>query len=105
MNDRLLIQDKIVPVSHHPDAPFNLAKISIPNYLGHLQDGPLDLPQAHTKILNLKKLTPPVVPLQQYHEIASQLNPYLDEANINQDLRTLKEIVYFSLNVRSPLDS
>lgn len=37
MNDRLLIQDKIV-VNQPNSLAFNLAKINIPNYLNHIQD-------------------------------------------------------------------
>ena len=104
MNDRLLIQDKIV-VNQPNSSAFNLAKISIPNYLNHIQDKQFDVPSSHKAILDLKKNTPNLLSLAQYHALVAQLHPLLNNAARNNDVRVLKEIVYFSLNIRTLLCS
>ena len=73
------IQDKIVPAQ--PDSNvINLAKISVQNYLGHLQDqqnGEV-LPNAHKKIMEIKKNINRFVGIEKYHQLVKELYPLLD---------------------------
>ena len=51
MNERLLIQDKIVQNNMQTNA-VNLATINVPNYISHLQDHDHpDIPTPHKMVL------------------------------------------------------
>lgn len=71
MNDRLIIQDKIannaIDSNEHI---FNLAKISISNYISNINDREkIDIPNSHKKILEIKKNTEQVITSTKYHEL------------------------------------
>ena len=63
------------------------------------------MPSSHKTILELKKNTPNVLNSTQYHTVVAQLYPILNNAARNYDIRVLKEIVYFSINIRTLLGS
>ena len=105
MNERLLIQDKILP-SNPQSTAVSLATIHPANYLAHLHDPHLpDPPTPQRLVLDLKKSTPSAVPLSRYHNLVQQLYPLLDQLPQNHDFKVLKEVVYFSANVRAYLET
>lgn len=69
MNDRLIIQDKITNnILESNDNIFNLAKISISNYISNINDREkIDIPNSHKKILEIKKNTEQVITIPKYH--------------------------------------
>ena len=80
----------------------NLAKISISNYIAGLNDKEkIDIPSSHKKIMEIKKNTDAHISLEKYHQLVEELSILLDETKLTFDIRVLKEIVYFSRNVRA----
>jgi hypothetical protein len=100
MNEKLLIQDKIVAAQPQSNV-VNLSKINLANYLNHLQDQQIDLPTPHKLVLEMKKNTAGVVVAGKYHQLVAQLHLLMDEAMLSQDVRVLKEVVYFGLSVKT----
>lgn len=99
MNDRLVIQDRI-NINDNNEGLTNLAKISINNYICSLNDrDKIEIPNSHKRILEIKKNTENLIPLNKYHELTLDLFKLLDEAALSRDIRVLKEIVYFSRGV------
>lgn len=103
MNERLIIQDKIGNTPPNPNF-INLAKISIANYIAGLNDrDKIDIPNSHKRILDIKKNTDAKVTPHHYHQLVADLYSLLDETILTNDVRVLKEIVYFSRNVRTDI--
>jgi hypothetical protein len=71
MNDRLIIQDKIANNTLDSNENiFNLAKISISNYISNINDREkIDIPNSHKKILEIKKNTEQIITSNKYHEL------------------------------------
>lgn len=80
MNDRLIIQDKISNNTLESNENiFNLAKISINNYIANINDREkIDIPNSHKKIMEIKKNTEQVITSTKYHELVPQLYRILD---------------------------
>jgi hypothetical protein len=101
MDEKLLIQDRIsIQPLEQQENIIQLAKISVSNYIMHLNNREkIEIPSSHKKFVEIKKNTDKIVSTDKYHLLMNDLNRLLDEARASKDVRMLKEVVHFSQGV------